>query len=84
MKRINVDVFGEKDKKEVEFYSSWWQQFKSECMPKWFIKRYPIKFKKIGMLEYLVLYPHLKISLPEEKHYLVVSKYEPMTGLTGS
>ena len=24
--------------------SSWWQHFKKDCMPKWFVKRWPVKF----------------------------------------
>lgn len=33
--------------KEIEITpSSWWQHFKKDCMPKWFIRRYPIKYNK--------------------------------------
>jgi hypothetical protein len=29
----------------VSYPSSWWQHFKRDMMPKWFIKRYPVTLK---------------------------------------
>lgn len=26
--------------------SSWWQHFKLECMPRWFVRRWPVKYIK--------------------------------------
>lgn len=32
-----------KKRYQYEVYSSWWQHFKHDYMPKWFISRYPVK-----------------------------------------
>ena len=29
----------------VSYPTSWWQHFKQDVMPKWFVKRYPVKLK---------------------------------------
>lgn len=29
----------------ISYPTSWWQHFKQDVMPKWFVKRYPVKLK---------------------------------------
>ncbi len=74
--QIKMDILGERDKKEVKIPSSWWQMFKQEYVPQWFLKRYPVQSKYIGLFDYCVLYPHLKCSLPGERRYVSVTNFE--------
>lgn len=43
--------------------SSWWQMLKKEHFPKWFLKRYPVKYTKTE-LTIKTLYPKLKTRIP--------------------
>lgn len=54
-----------KESKTFEVPLTWWDGFKIAHFPKWLRKRYPAKVKRIECtLE--ILYPDLKVSLPEE------------------
>lgn len=76
IQELRLNILGEKNVKEVKIPSSWWQMFKQQYLPERFLKRYPVQSKCVGLFEYLVLYPHLKISLPEERRYISVTKFD--------
>lgn len=71
-------LLGQKNLKEVEikYPSDWLQAVKERFAPKWYLKRYPVKYKVFTFSADL-LYPelHKKIKMPEEPHQVIVSKW---------
>lgn len=43
--------------------TSWWQMFKRDIMPKWFVRKFPVKSEEI-IIDVKVIYPDLQISIP--------------------
>jgi len=47
----------------------WWQMFKSECMPQWFVQKFPIRYETITLeTKFIHICPHLEIPYPEDKY----------------
>lgn len=53
------------------FPTSWWQMLKRDHAPKWFLKRFPVKSKAVT-IDAKVLYPDLKISVPQKQSRVTV------------
>lgn len=66
-------VLGE-TQKPITFDShpvSWWQMFKRDVMPRWFVKRFPV-VSKTATIDAKVFYPELKISVPQKESRVCV------------
>ncbi len=59
--RLNAYVWAE-HLGQMNFPSSWWQHFKRDKMPKWFVKRWPVK---VTTYDANRMYPN--ITIPHEK-----------------
>lgn len=60
-----------KETTDIEFPSTPWEFFKQRYMPRWFIKRYPVKMevKRVVVAEHRhYLCPHLVVE-PDHMHY---------------
>lgn len=58
-------------------YASWWQHFKHDKMPKWFVKRYPVvKERKSGYVtvkfERYAEYPKANVALQQNRNFYEV------------
>lgn len=51
--------------------TSWWQMFKRDVMPAWFVKRFPVKSKTVT-IDAKTFYPDLKISVPAKQSRVCV------------
>lgn len=62
------------DKQEVSVPSSWWQHFKRDNdLPKWFLKRWPVKYRKIttyvvNVTRKVHMCPHVN-HVPQRDHF---------------
>ena len=69
--KLSTEVLVEKVQeveKEIKYPASWWQAFKLEVLPKWFRRRFPIRWKVTKVkLERCAGYPQMKCVLPPEK-----------------
>lgn len=64
---INIDF-------QVSYPANWWEAVKERFAPKWFLKRYPVKYETKGVKEsYSVDAFYDKVSIPE---------YEPVVRFT--
>ena len=71
MAEIRGYVLGEnQDDICIKYPANWWQAFKDRWFFKWMLKYCPIKYT-IHNITSKILYPDMKISLPEKKHSLV-------------
>lgn len=72
---LNFHAFclGESQKpiKLKPYPKSWWQMFKRDVMPKWFIRLWPVEFEEY-LVDAKVLYPDLKISIPANDSRAIV------------
>lgn len=52
-----------------EYPATWWEHLKKEMAPRWFLKRYPVKFSKYTQkirFEEIALYPMLPAIIPDQ------------------
>jgi hypothetical protein len=55
--------------------ASWWEHFKQDKMPSWFIKRYPVQYatgtatKKVKFTRYAT-YPMANIVIPKHRNFI--------------
>lgn len=75
---IKNNILGEKNKLNIPIPENWFQMFKRDCFPKWLLKKFPVKNKIFGVLDIYFLYPHLKVSIPEERQYIHFARFEMM------
>lgn len=62
--RLEADFAASKEKEiECKYPKDWWEAFKERWAPKWFLKRYPIRYNHEVLRAYTV-YP--KIPIPNE------------------
>jgi hypothetical protein len=74
--RLQGYIWGEtKFKKTIRYPIDWKQSIKERWFPKWLLKKYPVKYKTHN-IDAKIIYPKLKISMPEQKHNLVFNYYE--------
>lgn len=66
-------VYGELQKpiELAEQPTSWWQMFKRDVMPRWFIRKFPVRSSK-KIIDVKTIYPDLKVSLPPDMSRVVV------------
>src|ERR1700744_2788908 len=53
----------------IDIPASWWQHFKRDRAPKWFVRRYPVKtatMRKVFYLDRFRTYPDANYALPQE------------------
>jgi hypothetical protein len=55
----------------IEYPKDWWQAFKERWFPKWLLNKYPV-VKTYHTLRRNIVYPDLKISIPDQRHRLVI------------
>lgn len=65
----------------IDIPASWWQMFKKEFAPKWFIKKYPIVYIR-HTINSKTLYPMLDIKTPELTHTIVYSELPSVSLVT--
>lgn len=74
---IWAEVLGEETHEfKISYPSSWWQMFKKQYAPDWFIKRFPIEtttMKKEVEFKKYAKYPKLAKAMPECKDYRIYS-----------
>ena len=75
---VTHNILGEKNKLNIPIPKNWFQMFKRDHFPNWLLKKFPVKNKTFGVLDIYFLYPHLKVSIPEERQYILYSKFEMM------
>lgn len=69
---------------DIKVPETWWDHFKetySHRFPKWFLNKYPIKYKK---MEASVLYPHLEERPESLQPHILRMKYEDETYYTNN
>ncbi len=76
--QIKMNILGEKHKERIFHPKSWWEMFKKQCFPNWLLMKFPVKNVELGTLELYQLFPHIKASISEERHYIHFAKYNPM------
>lgn len=54
---------------KIKYPVDWWEAVKERWFPKWLLKKFPVKYV-IHTITPKIIYPTLKISLPEKKHVL--------------
>ncbi len=58
-------------------WETWWDAVKDRWFPKWFLKRYPVKWKK---LEAWAIFPEIKEEIPWERtgpvYYVTAGDYD--------
>ena len=59
---------------EFEYPRDWWEAFKERWFPAWLLKRYPVLYTK-EVVDLQVLYPKLKVSLPEQQRTYRMEKW---------
>jgi hypothetical protein len=57
---------------------SWWQHFKRDCMPQWFVKRFPVMNLPDRTIEATVWYPDLQLSVPQKHGRVVLYFNDPL------
>ena len=84
VQRLSVSILSDKivdDTYKARYrytvYASWWQHFKHDKMPKWFVKRYPVvKDRKSGYVtvkfERYAEYPKANIALQQNRNFYEV------------
>lgn len=55
-----------------EIPASWWQHFKRDCLPAWFVKRWPVKYVTVTLV--LCFKPDLRT---HELPYVQIDTYRP-------
>lgn len=72
MIKLHHEVFGQHNYQEYTVMqpipANWWECFKEEHMPQWYIKRYPIKRKFARhtiTFDHKELFPHARINVPD-------------------
>jgi hypothetical protein len=61
----------------VKVPTSWWQHFKQDKMPAWFVKKFPVKYtvtEQVDTATVDVKAFYDKISIPEHQHRVVIVK----------
>jgi hypothetical protein len=59
----------------VQYPETWWEHFKQRWLPKWALKRWPVKYKVITeTYEVMACYTDLAFNVTEHPHYIVISK----------
>jgi hypothetical protein len=72
--KMKALLWGELAKREEATYpADWWQAFKDRWFPAWAKRRWPVGYVTV-VLDARILYPELKISLPDQPHVLIPSK----------
>src|SRR6187431_3365644 len=61
--QLTAEVLGERKKFPINIPTSWFQMFKKEYFPKWLLKKYPVQYQDLGILELYQLYPHIAASI---------------------
>lgn len=63
----------------ISYPPDWWSAFKQRWFPTWLLRRYPASLT-IVEINLLTLYPHFKVSLPDQHHVLkyTVNKTESL------
>lgn len=61
--------------------TSWWQMFKRDCMPKWFVKLFPVKSSEV-VIDGKILYPYLNFKIGP-KHSTAVVRFAVRPGYIG-
>lgn len=56
---------------EVKYPFDWWEAFKERWFPRFLLKRYPVKYKKV-ILDVKKIYPKLKINKQKEVSRLMI------------
>ena len=65
--KMRAFVLGEEgDKIEISYPEDWWQAVRERWLPKWWIKKYPVKYKE-HYITPQTIYPHFRISIPEKR-----------------
>lgn len=66
-------VLGETQKPIVIYteFGSWWQMFKNQYAPRWFKRAFPVKRREVTV-DCKVIYPDLKVSIPQNMSRVVV------------
>lgn len=63
------------NKHEISVPLTWWQHFKRDKMPKWFVDRWPVKYQKItsyvvNVTRRVHTCPHINHVTPEKDHLM--------------
>ena len=69
--RLKGYIWGE-NQEPIYYPVDWWQAVKDRWFPAWLKEQYPVRYTEISIK---VLYPELKISMPKEKHSVIIDKY---------
>lgn len=59
----------------IKYPLNWWEAFKERWFNKFLLKKYPIKYKTIE-INATILYPKLKVKLPQEEHFIAFQIYD--------
>ena len=73
--KLKAEICGEHHKEKITVPEDWFQMFKKQYFPNWLLKKFPIKNRILGVLDLYQLYPHIKASIPEERHYVHFPRY---------
>ncbi len=59
----------EKIIKEMQYPRDWWQAFRERWLPKWWLRLYPVQYKKVVTREIIKMCPHLAV--PDGKPHVM-------------
>lgn len=59
---------------EIEYPKDWWQAFKERWFPERLLEKYPVVYTQ-EIIDLKVLYPRLKVSLPEQQRTYRLEKW---------
>jgi hypothetical protein len=72
-------IWGESQKGySFKYPTNWWQALKERWFPMWMKKKFPVLYTTQS-ITVDVIYPDLKISLPEHQHQVVINHYESLS-----
>lgn len=66
---LRAKILGEKVD-TIQYPANWWEAVKERWAPKWFLKKHPVKYRKIDVMAF---YP--KLAFPKERHFVEFYKY---------
>lgn len=57
---------------QIRFPENWWEAVKERWMPKWFLKRYPVKYKVYNVHEF-----YTNLPIPPGQNYMRLYRFSP-------
>lgn len=60
---------------EVRYPADWWQHVKQRFAPRWALRRWPVRLA-VQKVEARVIYPNLRVTMPNEQHVPIVRKVD--------